>query len=49
MECFLQLVTMMEDWPRENVMVALRDSGPLNGVYVVIVRGSVVPPCKHHQ
>ena len=44
MESFRQPATTREDWSRENVTTALRERGVLNPVWVVIVRGSVVPP-----
>jgi len=47
-EHFLQAATTREDWSRENVTVALRESGVLNLVYVVTTRGSVVPPYEPH-
>jgi len=47
-EHFLQSTTTREDWSRENVTVALRESGVLNLVYVVTTHGSVVPPYERH-
>jgi hypothetical protein len=49
MECFLQPAITREVWSREKVTVALRERGVLNFVYVVVARGSVVPPYERRE